>query len=281
MGNTIAGRIDRIDPVSIVFAAHSVVLAASDRLARPVAVLVLTALLLAVRYGFAIVARRATESEASIELAGAVASTILVGAVVAADGGTESPLFFWFLILLAWQALRFTRQRFLWLCGAAAVSYVLVLVVADDVTSASLGRFGLFVTFMFVLASGRTMIDEYQLRVRRMDAMVSTVVQDMPMAVAIFDADRETVLYANGMARAMGLVDRDAMARLIVADPAAGSAVSLAHLIHQRAWEPLRPQVFTALPGHDRLYRIGFHPRRLEDGAPILVVYGEEASSAT
>jgi hypothetical protein len=280
---TIAGQIDRMDPVALVFAVHAVVLVATDSVESSVAVAGIAALLVVARFTLGLLVRRSPTRAGTVAMARSVVSTVLVGAAVVADGGTESPLFFWFLILLAWEGLISSRFRLVALCAVAAVTYVAVIFVADDVTAASVGRFGLFITFMLVLVAGRTVLDEYETRVLRMDSMVATLVHDMPMAVAVFDADRDTVLYANGAARVMGLNDRDAMARLIPAGIGSGGEAaaergisSLAWLIERGGWEPMQPQIFRSVGGPKRTYRIGFHPRRLESGAPILLVYGEE-----
>ncbi|MGA7269435.1 MAG: hypothetical protein WB239_00005, partial [Acidimicrobiia bacterium] len=251
-------------------------------LARPFAIAILTGLLVVARWVFGSLGRRAKEPEVRrlYRLATSALSTLVVGAVIVADGGTESPLFFWMLIVLAWQALLFERRDLLILDGVAAATYLVVIIAANDVSATSIARFALLLAFMLVLYSGRTVLDGYRARVRHMDAMIATLVQDLPIAVAVFDSDRETVLYANTVAEEMGLDDRDAMTRLVPTDPSLRrGAGTLGESIHFRAWEPLPPRTYQPL-GSDRLFRVGARPERLGDGTAILVVYGEDIGPA-
>lgn len=281
--DSFAGRMDRYDPVAIILALHASGLLIAGALAHPFAIAILTGLLVVARWVLRSVGRRAPGAGVRrlYLLTTSILSTIVVGSVVIADGGTESPLFFWMLIVLAWQALLFERRDLLLLGAVAAATYVVVIIAANDVSATSIARFALLLAFMLVLYSGRTILDDYRIRMRRMDAMIATLVQDLPMAVAVFDSDRETVLYANTAAEGMGLDDRDAMARLVPTDPSLRRGVgTLGESIHFRAWEPLPPRTYQPLGETDRIYRVGARPERLEDGAAILVVYGEDVSSA-
>lgn len=267
--------------MAIILALHAAGLLLAGTLVRPVAIAILTALLVVARWLLRSVGRRRRQPEARrfYLLATSALSIIVVGAVVVADGGTESPLFFWMLIVLAWQALLFERRDLILLDGVAAATYLGVIFAAADVSATSVARFALLLAFMLVLYSGRTVLDGYRTRVRRMDAVIATLVHDLPMAVAVFDSDRETVLYANTAAEGMGLDDRAAMARLVPTDPSLRrGAGTLGESIHFRAWEALPPRTYQRLGEPDRLFRVGVRPERLEDGAAILVVYGEDVS---
>lgn len=256
-------------------ALHAIGLVLTDSAARPMLLLLLTGGLVLTRLLLGVVARNGDASRAL--LARSVLSLLLVNAAVAADGGTESPVFFWVLLLLAWQALLYPKQRLLLLGGVAAASYLTVVAVTGGFTPASALRFGLLVAFVLILVTGRMVLDDYQSRVGRMDDILSTLVRDLPVAVAVFDSDRETVLYANQAARELGLDDRAGMARLVADDPSQPSArATLGELVHSWGWEPLPPRRFRPVGDRQRVFQVGMLPRRLDNGAPILVVYGEE-----
>lgn len=272
-------NIDRLDPVSIVLGLHALGLILAGSLDRPSVVGGVTAALILIRIAGGHLARSGGQPRRGWLLGREVGSTLLAGVVVVAEGGTESPLFFWLLILLAWQALVLNRASLTILGGTAVVTYLGIVVAASDVTATSVARLGLFVAFILVLVAGRTLMEHYERRLRRLDATVAAVVADMPFAVAVLDGDRETVLYANAAARAIGIDSKETMAQLVpVGRPRTDHIVTLAEIVEQRAWEHRSMEEFRPIGHPDRRHRIGFDARRLEDGAPIVLLYGEDVT---
>src|SRR5690606_40294609 len=96
--------------------------------------------------------------------------------------------------------------------------FVVTLFLAAAIRPESLARLALLIAFSFSLVVGGTILDRQEAETRRLDDMISTLIEDAPMAVAVLDADRETVLYANPTAHRLGLTSRDSMARLVLDD---------------------------------------------------------------
>lgn len=270
----ILAQIDRWDPIAFIFLAHGLGLALAGATERPLLISILTGGLALIRLTAAWLSSRP-----SIRLAAAGASVLLAYAVIVADGGLESPFFFWILVLLGWQAVSYRRDDFIRLGGLAVLAYLPTLAVTRDLTVASLARLGLLAAFIFSLAVGRTMLDRQESEVRRLDDVVSTLIQDAGMAVAVLDADRETVLYANSAAREMGLTSREAMARLILDDPSRLPQVTtLIDLLDSAGSLPSPLHRFRSIGSDGTGFSIGYHPRRLEDG-PVVLVYGAETGT--
>jgi len=268
----ILSRIDRWDPPAFIFFLHGLALALTgERTADPLAILLLAGAMALVRLSAAWLSDRA-----EVRLAAAILSTAIAYAVVYADGGLESPFFFWILILLGWQAVTYRRRQIVWLGGASVVGYLVTLFLTGDSTPESMARLGLLIAFIFALVVGRTILDRQEAETRRLDDMISTLIEDAPMAVAVLDADRETVLYANPTAHRLGLTSRDSMARLVLDDTRQLQKVTtLADLVVGAGFQAAPMRAFRPIGSPHSEYRIGYHPRR-EGTSPVVLIYGVE-----
>jgi hypothetical protein len=270
-------RIERLDPVSLVFAAHAIALALTGNVLRPVLVISLVAAMVVLRFALREISVARHDGQ-GIYVLRSVISIVIVAAVIAADGGTESPFFFWLLLILTWQALRFRQGDFRILLLVGLAAYIVTVLAAGDITATSIARFGLFVSFALVLSLGRFLLEQYESEIHRLDSMVRSVIDEAPLAVAIYDSDRDTLMFANGTAEKLGLATHDGLARIVpVADVSGGAPiVTLASMIEEAGWEPYGPADFKPIGDPQRIMRIGFHVRRLEAGRPIVFVYGQE-----
>lgn len=268
----ILSRIDRWDPPAFIFLLHGLSLALAGETDAPLIVSLLSGVLAVIR----LIASWLT-SAAFARMASAVLSVGLAFAVIVVDGGLESPFFFWVLVLLGWQALTFRRLQFLQIGGVTVAAYLVTLVVTGDTTTASIARLGLLIAFIGALAVGRTILERREAEVRRLDDMMSTLIEEATMAVAILDADRETVLYANPAAHRMGLTSRENMARLILDDPDRLQKVTtLAELVVGAGFQPSPLRAFRPIGSPASEYRIGYHPRRPSGEDSVVLVYGVE-----
>lgn len=268
----ILSRIDRWDPPAFIFLLHGLSLALAGETDAPLIVSLLSGVLAVIR----LIASWLT-SAAFARMASAVLSVGLAFAVIVVDGGLESPFFFWVLVLLGWQALTFRRLQFLQIGGVTVAAYLVTLVVTGDTTTASIARLGLLIAFIGALAVGRTILERREAEVRRLDDMMSTLIEEATMAVAILDADRETVLYANPAAHRMGLTSRENMARLILEDPDRLQKVTtLAELVVGAGFQPSPLRAFRPIGSPASEYRIGYHPRRPSGEDSVVLVYGVE-----
>lgn len=270
----ILSRIDRWDPPAFIFLLHGLSLTLAGATAQPLAVSLLSGILAVMRLATTWLisgAARATR------MAAAAVSVGLTFAVIIVDGGLESPFFFWVLVLLGWQALTFRRLEFLQIGGVTVAAYLVTLVVTDDTSTASIARLGLLIAFIGALAVGRTILERQEAEVRRLDDMMSTLIEDATMAVAILDADRETVLYANPAAHRIGLTSRESMARLILDDPdRPQKATTLAELVVGAGFQPSPLRAFRPIGSPASEYRIGYHPRPSSGEDSVVLVYGVE-----
>jgi PAS domain-containing protein len=268
----ILSRIDRWDPPAFIFLLHGLALVLLDRTDAPLWISLLAGAMAVVRLTAAWFSTRGM-----VRFVAAIASTLIAYAVVIADGGLESPFFFWILILLGWQAVTFNRRQIVWLGGASVAGYIATLLVTGDSTPESLARLGLLIAFIFALVVGRTILDRQEAQVRRLDDMVTTLIEDATMAVAVLDADRESVLYANPAAHRMGLTTHDSMARLILDDTRHLQKVTtLADLIVGAGYQSAPMRAFRPIGSPTSEYQIGYHPRREEGVSPVMLVYGVE-----
>lgn len=268
----ILDQIDRWDPPAFIFFLHALALALLDSTQAPLTIILLAGAMALIRL---IATWFSTRS--GIRFAAAVASTVIAYAVVIVDGGLESPFFFWILILLGWQSVTFHRHRTVRLGAVSVAGYVTTLLITSDSTPESLARLGLLIAFILVLVVGRTILDRQEAEVRRLDDMVTTLIDNATMALAVLDADRETVLYANPAAHRMGLTSRDSMAHLILDDTRQLQKVTtLADLVVGAGYQAAPMRAFRLIGSPTSEYRIGYHPRREPGSNPVVLVYGVE-----
>ena len=273
-------RLERFDPVSIVFALHMIVLLVTGSTLRPLPIALMTLSLVTVRLILGLWMQRRT-SRAWWKGMRSVFTFLLIGGVIVADGGTESPFFFWLLLLLTWETVTASTKDFRNGVVVATGVYVTVALLAGDVTATSVARFGLFVAFIFVLAAGRMILGAYESRIRRYELMLNSLLSIATMGVVLYDADRQTPLFANDAARAIGLADYTGMARLIP-DAAAHSVKidTLASLVEGAGWLPYAPRLFRVIGDPDRRFWVGLQALRVENAAPVILVYGEEVAAS-
>ncbi|CAN5894895.1 hypothetical protein BH23ACT5_BH23ACT5_07220 [soil metagenome] len=268
-------NLERFDPVTAVFVVHGVALLVGGAVLRPMLVAYLLAALALVRLGLGWMNDRGL-SDTQLVIRTSL-SIFLVAAVVVADGGTESPFFFWMILLLSWQALIFTRRQFVIMGALMGVAYLAAVIVSDDITAASGARLGLFAALFAVLLAGRIILESHEVEIRRLDGIVGALVEDAALGVAVFDSNRDTLLYSNDAARAIGFDTFDGMARLLpVRDHGGEGITTLAGLVMTAGFDRSVPQTFHRIGQPERRFWIGFHPHRLPGADPVVLVYGNE-----
>ena len=271
------GTIDRWDPVALIIAAHGLGLALAGETEAPVLIALLVGSLAVARV---VVVWLAPQTTRIWRLAISGVSIVVAYAVIVADGGTESPFFFWILLMLAWQVLIYNRSRFILLGGFTVTAYLITIVLTGELTVTSMARLGLLAAFVVALAVGRAVQDHQISDLARLDEMVSTVVADTPMAVAIFDSDRDTLLYANQAAHTMGISDLDSMGLLVLTEQTGSPRLTtLAAQVMGAGFENSSPRSYRPIGKTIPEFRIGFHARRTT-GAPTIMVYGVTMESS-
>jgi hypothetical protein len=274
------GRLEQFDPVSIVFALHMTGLLLAQSVRRPLPIAVMTLSLVAVRLFLRSWPWRRNRLKFWDGIR-SVVTFLLIGGVIVADGGTESPFFFWLLLLVTWEAVTASPEDFRNGVVVATGVYVTVVLLAGDVTPTSVARFGLFVAFILALAAGRLILGVYESRIRRLELMVTSLLSVATQGVVLYDADRQTPLFANQLAHELGLADHAAMARLVPDD--AGHTVkidTLASLVEDAGWLPYAPRLFRFVGDPNRKLRVGIQALRVANAAPVILVYGEEVGEA-
>ena len=274
------GRLERFDPVSIVFVLHMTGLLVTQSVRRPLPIALMTLSLVAVRLLFRIWPRRRTRPN-FWKGTRSVVTFLLIGGVIVADGGTESPFFFWLLLLVTWEAVAASTKDFRNGVVVATVVYVTVVLLAGDVTPTSVARFGLFVVFILILTAGHMTLGVFGSRIRRLEVMVTSLLSVATMGVVLYDADRQTPLFANQLGKELGLADYTEMARLVPDDAAHTVKIdTLASLVEDAGWLPYAPRLFRLVGDPNRKLLVGIQALRVENAAPVILVYGEEVAEA-
>src|SRR5690606_8841459 len=165
-------------------------MAAAGETQSPVAVAVLSAVLAVARLGLGWWLGRGDITR--VQFARSLVSMALAYGVVLVDGGVESPFFFWVLLILGWQVLDLPQRLFRYLGFTAIAAYLIVVLITVELTAPALFRASLLAAFVFVLSLGRWMLDIREAEVARLDEVVKGIMNDAPLAVAVFDHDRET-----------------------------------------------------------------------------------------
>ena len=271
------GRLEQFDPVSIVFTLHMTGLLLTRSVRRPLPIALMTLALVTLRFSLdRLTKKRITPNP--LKRVRTIITFLLIGGVIIADSGTESPFFFWLLLLLAWEAVTASIDDFRASVAVATAVYVSAVFISGDITATSVARFGLFVVFILVMTAGRLLLGAYESRIRRLEQIVTSVLFVAALGVVIYDSDRQTPLFANKAAEELGLATYPEMARLIPDDAAHRVKIdSLASLVEGAGWLPYEPRLFHTLTDPTRKLRIGVHAVRVEDAAPVIMVFGEEA----
>lgn len=263
-----------VPPMMVVVAIHAAVMIALDQLQRPLAVGILVAGVLALELGLLAV----TRSPGGLFL-GDAASQVVAGVAVALDGGTESPLFFWVLLLFAGQALRHGGRRLSALAIVVLVTYAGVIAAIDELTVASITRFALLLAFCGGLVYLRRHVDREAVVARRLDQLIRVGLDSAPLGGAVLD-EHLAPLYLNERAATL-LADVDlhhALTRVLDSD---GRVLDLT--------ESGRRGVSAAMP-EPRVVRIEQgdgvrHVRVLsvpvgDDTGPLMVLFVEDVTDA-
>ena len=265
--------IQRWDPVGIVLVTHGTALLVLGELANPSISLVLVIALAVWRVVAGLVAHRNVGSSSTTWLlAREGGSLVLAAALVAADGGTESPLFFWPLILLAWCALVHTARQLRLMVGITLVSYLIVVIVASDVTTTSMARLGLLLAFAWVLVAVRRRVEIHAADAQRSERLLQEAIDVTPAGLMVIGADELTPMYVNGAAVEMHLVEGLFGSRRLDA---------LREVIERAVekQETVGPEVLTVADGtgDSRHLRVAATPHE-SAGSQMIVVAAEDVS---
>jgi hypothetical protein len=275
-------RFEKYDFLSIAFAIHAMAIILAESGDEPVLIAGLVLILLVTRLVLGFLAQKLSRRHPFLLIRG-VSTLILTGAIMVADGGTESRFFLWLILLLAWQAVISTLADFRLLAGSAAVVYLIVAFASrGDIDATVIARFGLLAAFVVVLSTGRVLLEGYEARIRRLERTVEAVLSVSEMGLVVYDSDRHTPLFANEAAIALGLASHEGMARLIPEGSTDNIKINtLASLVEDAGWLPYEPRLFRVVGEPNRLLRVGLHALRLEDAEPVVLVYGEVAQERT
>jgi hypothetical protein len=198
-------RVQRWDPVTFILLAHAGVLVVLDRVLHPGAGALAAVGFGAWRVGLGFPTRRSSGVRRDgWDLFREGGSLLLAAALTAADGGTESPFFFWTVILLAWEAMVYPLRTYARLVALALAAYVVMAVGVSDVRPASIARLGLLASFCAVLGIGRLRVDHHQRVAVRADRLLQDAFGVAPVGLAVI-ADPYRVVFANAAARELGL----------------------------------------------------------------------------
>lgn len=275
-------RFEKYDLVSTAFALHAMVIIVTESTSDPVLVAGLVLIVLTTRVVLGFLAQKLSRRHPFLLIRGVVTLS-LTGAIMVADGGTESRFFLWMVLLLAWQAVISPLADFRILSGIAAVVYIIVAFASSgSIIGTAVARFGILAAFVVVLSTGRVLLEGYESRIRRLEHTIAAVLSISEMGVVVYDSDRETPLFANDAAIAMGLASLEGMARLIPdGSPDHVKIDTLASLVEDAGWLPYEPRLFRVVGEPNRMLRVGLHALRLEDAEPVVLVYGEVAQERT
>lgn len=199
-------RLDRLrsdswfDPMVMVAAAHAAFLVGLGEVRRPFAVLAIVVALI----GWHLLARAFAPAGSSWLLRD-IGSQLAAAGTVLADGGSESPFFFWVLLFLAGQAIRHPVSSFRYLAALALVADLAI--TATELTVASIGRLALLLAFCLVMAYLRITLDRESAGARQVDSVMWTAFEAAPQAIVLLN-DELSVVYANPPAnRLLDLID--------------------------------------------------------------------------
>jgi hypothetical protein len=275
-------RFEKYDLVSIALGLHAMAILLAEGASEPVLIAVLVLAMLIGRLALGYLANKFSRRHPLLLIRGIV-TLLLTGAVMVADGGTESRFFLWLVLVLAWQAVISPLADFRILAAVAAVVYVVVALASPgNINGTAIARFGLLAAFMIVLSTGRVLLEGYESRIRRLEHTVAAVLSISEMGIVVYDSDRQTPLFTNDAAISMGLASHDGMARLIPDGSTVQHKIdTLASLVEGAGWLPYEPRLFRVIGDPNRILRIGLHALRLEDAEPVVLVYGEVVEQRT
>lgn len=276
-------RLSRLDPVGPAIAAHALLLAALGPTGRTPGLLGLGAAVLVWRVAFTFAANRADRTTRHRAVfARESGSLVLVGVMIGLDGGTESPFFFAMVVIAVWAAAINPLKRFIPIAVAALIVYLAVVLLVPDVTVASIGRFGMLVFFVGLLAWARAVADFWERESRRSKALAGEILTRVPTAFLLFDSADRSCLFANPVARDMGL-DRPDSA-LLSPYGTSDSEATFDKLLETvgASSQPHGPTLYVMSSGEsrERFIRVTVAPRRIADDKALLLLVSAEDVSA-
>ncbi|MFP3883105.1 MAG: histidine kinase dimerization/phospho-acceptor domain-containing protein [Actinomycetota bacterium] len=193
--------------MGIILTVHGLVLFLLDEVANPPLAIAFIVALAVWRLSNRLVARSDYGGSHHVMILSAEGgSLVLAAALVTAEGGTESPFFFWPLILLAWCALIFTRRQLAVMVGITVASYIGVVVLASDITATSLARLGLLLAFAGVLIVARSRIDYHRASAERSERLLRDAIGVTPAGLMVLGAEDNQPVYINHAAHEMRLL---------------------------------------------------------------------------
>lgn len=272
-------RLQRFDPVGPLVLAHGLALAVLGALAYPLEVIATAAVLLGSRVVLVALARQVAQAgRGRIFLVRGVGSLILVSAIVAFDGGTESPLFFSLIFLLVWEAVMNPLRRLILMGISAVVVYVALILAVPDVTVTSLVRLGVFFLFIGLLVWARALYQYWQRVAAETRAVAEGIIEDSPIGFAVYQAGSLRCLFANRVAAGFGLDGRTVMLPYGTSSKPMPVGDVLATVVASSEPQPPTLYVSTSEDGAERFLRIGVAVRQVPESEDWLMVHAEDVT---
>lgn len=210
----------------------------------------------------------------------AIGSLVIVGGMMALDGGTESPLFFSMLVVVVWAAAMNTLRRFLVVGIAALGVYVGVILVVPDITVNSVARFGVYLFFIGLLVWARAVSDYWMHEAQTTKELATEILEQVPTGFLLFESTNLTCLFANPAARDLRLDAPDEIGLTRYGQP--DRSAKLSELLESVAAsrESLSPTLYVMSMGepHERFLRTAVAYRRVTDDQGLLMVCAEDVS---
>lgn len=275
--------IERFDPVGPIVSMHVLALVVFGDVLRPVGVLVVAGALWAWRASLNVHAGRVKSGlRGHVCMFRGAGSLGLAGALVALDGGTESPLFFSMLIVVVWETVTGPVRRLIGLTMAATVSYLGVIALADDVTGTSVVRLGVFLAFIGLLLWSRALSEHWQEESVRALTLAARIAEEASIGFALYDCESLSCLFANETARRFGLTEPD-LSSVTEATPSDGPPQNLREVLRRvgASGDPGSPSLYVtrSANGRQTFLRIGMSHDRIASEPPMLMVYAEDVTS--
>lgn len=253
-----------VDLLAVVLGLHGALLVATGSVEDPAVVSAATVLLVGWRVAWALAAARRPDPRGAW-MWRALGSVAAAGLAMAGDGGTDSPLFFWLLIVVAGAVVVLDMSRTVPILGLSVAAYAGAAAATGDVNPTAVGRLLLFVTYLAILLAGKVVSEEHRARADETRRTLVEVFDAAPMPLLVVSGPE---VFANDGARELGLLDFGGVRRL---DGGAtlGDAVDAA--------VGGRPSAGRYAVGEDRILSLRVSP--IESGGAVLVS-GEDVTEA-
>lgn len=253
-----------VDLLAVVLGLHGALLVATGSVEDPAVVSAAVVLLVGWRIAWGVVASRLPDPRGAW-MWRALGSVVAAGLAMGGDGGTDSPLFFWLLIVVASAVVVLDMRRTVSILGLSVVAYAGAAAATGDVNATAGGRFLLFLTYVAILLAGKGVSDVHRARADETRRTLAEVFDAAPMPLLVVSGPD---VVANDGARELGLLDFDGV-RLLDGDGTLRDAVDAAGEGRRAAGR------YTA--GEDRILRLTVSP--IVAGGTVLVS-GEDVTEA-